>query len=167
MAPARPSPKLKEPDQTHGARVQKPKRKTGPVRRLENGLLDVTRKSGKHVKTIKQNSLTPLLQLPPEVRNQIWEYALGGNVFEITSSRKVQTRRRTKESVQPKHAFPLLGVCRQIYAETALLPYKANAFDFKWNNPYDWVHGLHKVQSELISEVHMAEESGDQGPWIN
>lgn len=37
-------------DRVSDARVEKTKRKIGPVRRLENGLLDVTRKSGKYVK---------------------------------------------------------------------------------------------------------------------
>jgi hypothetical protein len=33
-----------------GNRVEKPKRRLSPVRRLENGLLDVNRKSARHVK---------------------------------------------------------------------------------------------------------------------
>lgn len=67
----------------------------------------------------------------------------------------VQRRRHTKKSVQPKHAFPLLGVCRQIYAETALLPYKVNAFKIPVFNFFDRFYGFHKVQWELISEVHI------------
>jgi hypothetical protein len=36
--------------QVTNARVEKPKHRSGPVRRFENGLLDVDRKAGKHVK---------------------------------------------------------------------------------------------------------------------
>ncbi|KAJ4341964.1 beta transducin [Ascochyta clinopodiicola] len=59
--------------------------KSGPLslRRLKNGLLDVTRMSGAHLDAITTNSNTPLLQLPPELRNHIWEYAPGGRVLDV------------------------------------------------------------------------------------
>lgn len=37
-------------DEHQENRRQATRRNTGPVRRLENGMLDVTRKTGKHVK---------------------------------------------------------------------------------------------------------------------
>ncbi|KZM21894.1 DNA binding [Ascochyta rabiei] len=58
------------------------------LRRLKNGLLDVTRMSRKHLDAMRTNSKTPLLRLPPEVWNHIWEYALGGRVLDVVFERE-------------------------------------------------------------------------------
>lgn len=81
--------------------------------------------------SIKHNAQLPLLQLPPEIRFQIWEYVLVGHVFVTGSEYRIE---------DPEHycdpdcfeyhgiAVGLLRTCRQIYAETALLLYKRNCF---------------------------------------
>ncbi|KAJ4382921.1 beta transducin [Didymella sp. IMI 355093] len=137
----------------------KTRRKTGPVRRLENGMLDVTRKSSNNVKVIKADSQSLLLRLPPELRNRIWEYALGGHVFDVVTRTVYERRKRINKAKVwdlPKNTFALLRVCRQIYAEPALLPYKHNAFRFKSEDAFDWVASLRPVQQNLISEIHIA-----------
>ncbi|KAF3051919.1 hypothetical protein E8E11_003474 [Didymella keratinophila] len=98
-------------DGDHEAYVRTTRRKTGPVRRLENGVLDVTRKTGKHVKAIKVNSRSPLLRLPPELRNRIWEYVFGGHVFEVTTRRIFKLRKRIDKAKVwdlPMDTFALL-----------------------------------------------------------
>ncbi|KAI8940196.1 hypothetical protein NX059_003902 [Plenodomus lindquistii] len=126
-----------------GSRVVKSRRKKA-VRRFENGLMNFERKNEKNAKmsvsittgsstlnasqrkqltchSTEQNAQqSPLLRLPGELRNQIWELALGGNVCEIKKYYDV-----------PEHCrenFPtaLLQTCRQVFAETALLPYSLN-----------------------------------------
>lgn len=97
--------------------------------------------------------------MPPELRSPIWEYALGGHVFDVTTRRIFQQRKRvTKAKVWDllKDTFALLRACRQIYAETALLPYKHNAFRFMSEDAFDWATSLRPVQLNLISKIYIA-----------
>jgi hypothetical protein len=68
---------------------------------------------------------SPLLRLPPELRHLIFAYALGGKTFDIRYDRKSEMAKNTTVS---EHALALLSVCRQIFAETALLPFSSNKF---------------------------------------
>jgi hypothetical protein len=102
------------------------------------------------------------LRLPGEVRNRIYEYALGGNTINIC----YETYRSTYVNDQPvkeepvfkyhcivfdkltnpylenrmnkvgiSYSFILLNsVCRQLYLETAILPYKLNTIAFGSHN---------------------------------
>lgn len=72
---------------------------------------------------------------------------MGGHVFEVPIRRIFKRRKRVNKAKVwdlPKNTFALLRVCRQIYAETALLPYKHNAFR------------LRAVQLNLISDIRIA-----------
>lgn len=103
--------------------------------------------------------------MPPELRNRIWEYALGGYVFDVTTRRIFKRRKRINKAKVwdlPQDTFALLRVCRQIYAETALLPYKHNAFRFKSEDAFDWATSLRPVQLNLISEIHVATVEADR-----
>ncbi|KAF2118341.1 hypothetical protein BDV96DRAFT_569693 [Lophiotrema nucula] len=91
---------------------------------------------------------SPLLRLPGEIRNHIFVYALGGlhivvselkkKSYEIKKIRCAKMRDLTQKMedglrftyFQP-HYLSLLLVCRQIYAETALLPFSINHFWIK------------------------------------
>jgi hypothetical protein len=79
--------------------------------------------------SVRSNQDTLLLRLPAEIRNRIWQFALGGKLI-----RPQYTTRRSnypKLMLQPcerKNAFSLLRTCRQIYAETAVLPFTINRF---------------------------------------
>jgi hypothetical protein len=77
--------------------------------------------------SVKRNQDSPLLCLPPEIRNRIWEYTLGGNDI-----RQVDYGHRISVFLAKPHeglnTFALLRVCRQTYAETALLPFSVNTF---------------------------------------
>ncbi|KAF2856745.1 hypothetical protein T440DRAFT_462971 [Plenodomus tracheiphilus IPT5] len=100
---------------------------------------------------------SPLLQLPAEVRTKIFEYALGGNTIHID----YETYRTTSKMHKPKTSVPIFkyrctvydrrtnpfkmqspqetvtthyctlnNICRQFYIETAHLPYKLNMISF-------------------------------------
>jgi hypothetical protein len=77
--------------------------------------------------SVKRNQDSQLLSLPPEIRNRIWAYALGGHDFRqihcLRSRYVLRPRPRERSNI-----FALLRVSRQIYAETALLPYNVNTF---------------------------------------
>lgn len=64
---------------------------------------------------------SPFLQLPPEIRNQIYRYALDQGVVTV---------RPFAMSVPQPQSFYLLSVCRQIRAEASLLFFSLNSFDF-------------------------------------
>lgn len=67
---------------------------------------------------------SPLLALPPEVRSRIFEYALGGQDILL---RRSWTLRKTRHE-NFNNLLALLGVSRQRYAETAMIPFLQNTF---------------------------------------
>ncbi|USP77114.1 uncharacterized protein yc1106_04388 [Curvularia clavata] len=94
-------------------------------RKFGNGLLNVKPK-GPEIQLVKANQQSPLLRLPPEIRNIIWGLLLGGRVL-----RHMFGASESFGSLRNHHLeVPLLRVCRQVYAETALIPLKQNLFSF-------------------------------------
>ncbi len=88
----------------------------------------------------KRNStVSPLLSLPPEIRNRIYDLVLGGQMLWISYNfherhdiikgrlKKIHTGFKLDQKVQ----IGFLRVCRQIYGEAALLPYALNKFIFR------------------------------------
>lgn len=88
---------------------------------------------------------SPLLALPAEIRNKIFALALGGHEITITAGHKsFDKKTRLYTYVLTQTALPLSGVIsgfvkptfqlprvsRQVYAETAILPYSLNTFKF-------------------------------------
>ncbi|KAI8940194.1 hypothetical protein NX059_003900 [Plenodomus lindquistii] len=115
-------------DKTVDSRIKKRRSSFKPVRRFENDVLDVGRKRGKYSKIIKQNAHSPLLRLPPEIRNQIWQMVLGGKHLSMWYINALDFKMHTYTAVGLKHASALLRTCRQIYAEAVLYPYQSNIF---------------------------------------
>lgn len=100
------------------------------IQKLDNGFLDIR-------PTMAQNS--PLLNLPPEIRLMIWEYALSGNTISPTVWHDGANPKpalflqmvRSINGIRPStNRFALLRICRQIYAEAAALPYLLSTFRF-------------------------------------
>ncbi|KAI4706353.1 hypothetical protein J4E89_009087 [Alternaria sp. Ai002NY15] len=95
---------------------------------------------------------SPLLRLPPELRNSIFAYALYHETFVLDppdSSRYVVKSR-------DKNLLSLLYVCRQVYSETAFLPYKLNSFEICRDSPVSLVAFLKRrtaTQTELMQDV--------------
>lgn len=94
---------------------------------------------------IQQNSESPLLKLPAEIRSRIFQYAVGGRTFQCRFRGVVLSRDQVVQLIDwhlerwhpdfevrggDKNVFALLSVCRQIYAETALLPFYTSIFSF-------------------------------------
>lgn len=105
---------------------------------------------------------SPFLRLPKEVRLRIYKYALGGKtiligyetyrtvksasepdrvvpVFRyccaIHSQRDVNPYRKQLPFVSISYSYtPLNNICRQLYDETATLPYKLNTLAFSTHN---------------------------------
>jgi len=70
---------------------------------------------------------SPLLQMPPEIRNMIYTY-----VFKGLNWRIYKTKWSIERLERRRNDLALLGTCRQISAETALLPFVLGRFDFRW-----------------------------------
>ncbi|KAF2277408.1 uncharacterized protein EI97DRAFT_290545 [Westerdykella ornata] len=131
----------------------------GKVRRLENGLLDIERK-GRYPKLFRENANSPLLRLPPEIRNMIFRYAVGGMTFDFTACERpwLQRLRGWKPRVNNpiKNCFSLLRVCRQIYSETALLPFSANTFHISEDQQEDfddWLQDRLPIERDAITSL--------------
>ncbi|KAH6638259.1 hypothetical protein C7974DRAFT_157487 [Boeremia exigua] len=142
------------------SRVMKARSQPNPARRLKNGLLDVTSKCGEHLEIVKMNSEAPLLRLPAELRNRIWEYTLGGNIFDVVfvetyKGRYVEEKTFVHSRTFKPNTNALLQVCRQIYMETALIPFSHNAFRFQRWEAFEWVRQLLPINQDSIREVHI------------
>ncbi|KAH5409424.1 hypothetical protein HBI46_173970 [Parastagonospora nodorum] len=111
----------------------------GPLRYLDNGLLDVT-PTEEYVAITEINAqVSPLLQLPAELRDQIWHYVLKDHIIRPLPNRLQNLLRKYELAMKEKfpgfkrpseHRFSLLLVSRQVYAETGILPYKLSTFVF-------------------------------------
>ncbi|KAF1997453.1 hypothetical protein P154DRAFT_280779 [Amniculicola lignicola CBS 123094] len=94
-----------------------------PLPRALNGSIDVTPR-GAYVAIVERNQReSPLLRLPPEIRVQIFQRAVGGKTIKLSFHVRNHGR---KSNLNP---LALLQVCRQLYAETAVLPFTSNEWD--------------------------------------
>jgi hypothetical protein len=121
-------------------------------------------------RSVNNNQDAPLLRLPPEIRCRIWEYVLGGMTLRSATFRL--NDRRFTERMVPPFSERMANIsprrtCRQIYTETALLPYKSNIFnfgtypDFRFDLGYvksfQRVH-IEKMQIEVVTGEAMTSE---------
>lgn len=80
---------------------------------------------------VERNSKSPLLSLPPEIRNRIWEYTFGHNVYEVLAGHdRVRRPSIIRLSYGSSTGLALLQSCRQIYSEAALMPLHLSTFVF-------------------------------------
>ena len=80
---------------------------------------------------VKSNQESPLLRLPPEIRNKIWEYTLGHNILKPIRVRlgwRSYKHRWISRRNESQINLSLLATCRQIYSEGALMPFVFNTF---------------------------------------
>jgi hypothetical protein len=87
---------------------------------------------------MKRNSTSsPLLRLPAELRNQIYEYVFGGRRQLIKPLGQHQQQSATTEEAEKGEQsnanlrptnLSLLSTSRQLHLKTALLPYKLNTW---------------------------------------
>ena len=96
---------------------------------------------------------SPLLLLPAEIRNMIFEYAMYHETINIHLKYNMQTDIVTSE---PRHSEPLLFVCRQIHLEVAILPYKLNVFfinSYGYIGLFDFLQQRAPDQLDLMVKV--------------
>jgi hypothetical protein len=104
---------------------------------------------------------SPLLRLPPEIRNMIYTLILDVNTVMVAHAGLVRSRLET--------SLTFLRVCRQMHAEAALLPYALNTFVF-WGTTLSlktFLDGRNKEQIAAMGKVQW----GSDGPataleWI-
>ncbi|CAN9334720.1 unnamed protein product [Alternaria alternata] len=82
--------------------------------------------------TAKRNAIeSPLLRLPPEIRNGIYAYVFGNTRYRFRPNIRPQVYPVVFKPDQTEYRHPNLPlVCRQLYHETRLLPYKLGTFSF-------------------------------------
>ncbi|KAH4026227.1 hypothetical protein HBI24_158760 [Parastagonospora nodorum] len=68
---------------------------------------------------------SPLLRLPAELRNQIWEYVFTGSEFWV---KRFRSFFESHMCCPPHPTMGVLYTCRQMYQETALLPAQLSVF---------------------------------------
>ncbi|KAF2035895.1 hypothetical protein EK21DRAFT_106732 [Setomelanomma holmii] len=122
----------------------------------------------------RRNQLvSPFSRLPSELKNMIYDYALGNKKVELhvgtaedgTRYRGYYTVVKPLDPIPSLHTsgryevaprnqyiqnFALLKTCRQIYQETRLLPYQLNLFDTYWTAnlaAWSFVYGLEKIRT--------------------
>jgi len=101
---------------------------------------------------------SPLLQLPGELRNTIYAHVLGNHSIDVQEEYWPQRFRISISpfQVQPHHITALLRTCRQIHAETHLLPFTLNIFSCE--NPsilQFFRHALTCKQRHAIAELQL------------
>ncbi|CAA9964471.1 hypothetical protein PTMSG1_07830 [Pyrenophora teres f. maculata] len=137
-------------------------KKPWTYKKYQNGKLDLMKAPARFKVLMTLNATqSPLLSLPSEIRNKIFEYALGGYDIYISAynaqtmcsykltargdvyCKNIQLSYRMVtimlpqgtpfRSALPTDTHPALRlpqVCRQLYAETGILPYTLNHFKF-------------------------------------
>jgi hypothetical protein len=95
----------------------------------------------KELRTITQyNTGTSLLRLSTELRNTMFQVVLGHYAIHIYAKPGIETREHPCGYPWTHNELALLRESRQIYAETALLPYSVNVFAFVCRVDWDrWV----------------------------
>ena len=97
--------------------------------------------------TKRNAEVSPLIKLPAEIRNQIYELVLSGYLVryhtETTSENSGRTwtirlvatvKSGATRSTQASHAFALPLVCRQIFTDTRLLVYSLSVMSFLYRD---------------------------------
>jgi len=109
---------------------------------------------------------SPLLRLPPELRNKIYEYALSGYELRFVdwAPEPVSITRRSTSKGFIYHVddvntpFALPKVSRQLRAETSILPYKLNVLGGNVGRLLDAV--LSRVPFSIMKTIRMVQLVG-------
>lgn len=109
---------------------------------------------------------SPLLRLPPEIRNIIWGHALGGKTFVAKSSTTTRSARTTLASSRkdPKNGSALLRTCRQLFLETAPYLLTHGTIEFAGQNVdyFDLHPALKAYQRDCVKRIRMSFPGVDQ-----
>ncbi|KAJ8112266.1 hypothetical protein OPT61_g5329 [Boeremia exigua] len=115
------------------------------------------------------NANSPLLRLPAEIRNTIFEIATYEyEKIGLYFNRKGNYSRsgystRVQKSMSKHAAFTLPQVCRQIYAETATLIYRVNTFSFATHRGLKkWISKRLPAELEAVEHLELLEGDADE-----
>ncbi|EDU50483.1 predicted protein [Pyrenophora tritici-repentis Pt-1C-BFP] len=96
-----------------GSKDKVVKRPARGYHKFKNGLFNVTPKRSEK-ELVKVNQQSPLLRLPPEIRNRIWEFALGGMVYRVKNPDSDRHRKLAPSPKQPA-GISLLRIVVRIF----------------------------------------------------
>lgn len=98
--------------------------------------------------------ISPFLRLPPEIRNMISAYVLGGCTWSIKMTQDTAGNTRVRADDGIENALALLKVNRQIHAEAHLFPYIYNTFAGIHNGHlHDWVKSRTHAERTCIRAI--------------
>jgi hypothetical protein len=112
---------------------------------------------------------SPLLSLPPEIRNEIWEYAVGHHQIDIHNYSRIQrwdiklthisrplNKGPNASSSFVAPTFAVHKVCRQMYAEASAMIYTLNNFGFDNFDTFDrWILNRAPGQMRLVVSLNI------------
>ncbi|KAF2636344.1 hypothetical protein P280DRAFT_522285 [Massarina eburnea CBS 473.64] len=139
---------------------------------LPNGLISMEKTPVRLVEIVKRNSLkSPLLRLPAEIRQMIWNFATSGSklaIIKLYHTHKgyvycLKTYgQRYQWGYRARMQFRLPEVCRQINSEMATLPYSNCIFAFPnfsgkdFHDIKTWSSRLSKGHRNAITDVSIS-----------
>jgi len=93
-----------------------------------------TKSNAKRFSTERNMRVSPLLLLPRELRDYIWEYVLGSYlIFNTQPERPLAMAHDSDRYI--KHPLAILRVCRSTYPEARFVPFTINNFWYKHTHP--------------------------------
>ncbi|OSS49745.1 hypothetical protein B5807_05819 [Epicoccum nigrum] len=121
--------------------------------------------------TCRNQEESPLLRLPAELRTKIYEFAIGGYVIELFESKKKPCYNVLSQADGHYTAFAkptvLSEICRQLYKETAFLPYSLNTFHGHLRRIHRFLKSLTMAQRKQIKSLEIFFIRNDlfKGDW--
>ncbi|KAK7178872.1 hypothetical protein PSPO01_15057 [Paraphaeosphaeria sporulosa] len=116
--------------------------------------------------THRNSTESPLLRVPPEIRNRIWKHAVGGLEIHITGvgvlvsaqlsygTRPIGSRGYLLK--HPRVAFHMHQVSRQAYFEVAPFIYTLNTFSFDYVGVMDrWIKNRAFGQMQFVTSINI------------
>ena len=109
----------------------------------------------------QHNSNSPLLRLPAEIRNQIYDYVIGGQTYAVyEASLEKPSYYLNRERGQGLHwheQTALSRTCRQFRHDTSLLFFQNNIFMANYLNSSSamkgWMHSLQPYHASAIQAI--------------
>lgn len=145
-------------DSKHGRRYHDSKTCKAQLRSEEPTVRTIATqkaRSNSHASHPQNQCQSPLLRLSSELRNKIYSYVFSVDISVANSSRHTESTAQTGRlykllSAQPRHLgthrIPKLSrVCRQLHAETALLPFGKSTFT---------IDGWYRVAENCHAVIH-------------
>lgn len=107
----------------------------------------------------QHNSSSPFLRLPAEIRNQVYNYVIGGTVYRLRDTQRCgKARYLDTYGFYWSEEIALSQTCRQLHHETCLLPFQNNMFEStaaqSTLNLEEWMELLQPYQANAIQSIY-------------